>query len=233
MNTYRLTKVYAYLDPRKPGKYEYKFEGGIYRPKFEPFYIGCARFQNHRRHFRYSENEKVRDRISNIRNENKIPILRILKFYKERKDALIFEKKLIIGIGRLNLNKGPLLNKVNGGPGTEGLIISQERRERIRMMNTGRKASSETKKKMSNKKKGKLHPMYGKHVSEKTKAKIKKSLVGRFAGDKNPSAKLDHRKALKIRKKYANSNISQGQLASEFGVCQSPISLILLNKLWT
>lgn len=51
-------------------------------------------------------------------------------------------------------------------------------------------------------------------------------------GEKNPRAKINKEKADKIRELYKNQKISQQKLGDIFGINQTQVSRIILNKLW-
>jgi len=60
-----------------------------------------------------------------------------------------------------------------------GIIRSEEFKEKVRQANLGKKASDETKKKMSEARKGEKNANFGKHLSEEAKEKISKKNKGR------------------------------------------------------
>jgi hypothetical protein len=113
--------------------------------------------------------------------------------------ACELEIKLIKEIGRKDLGLGPLINLTNGGEGTIGRIVSEKTREIARKNQTGKTFNEETRKKLSEMKKGVPKPetfkvkMYeiqkerggffgGKKHTEETKKKMSENLKG----DKNP-----------------------------------------------
>jgi hypothetical protein len=51
-------------------------------------------------------------------------------------------------------------------------------------------------------------------------------------GENNGSAKLSQQDAETIRSRYNNGDITQRQLAEEYGVCQGTITQIVCNKIW-
>lgn len=115
--------VYVYLDPRKPGNYNY----GEYHFDYEPFYIGKG---NNGRAYRHltgkGYNKHLNNKIRKIQNEKYIPI--IIK-YKEcllENDSFILEINMINTIGRHDLYTGPLCNHTNGGEGSSGHKCSEE-----------------------------------------------------------------------------------------------------------
>ena len=108
--------VYAYLDPRKPGKYVY----GEYSFDYEPFYIGKGGTKRQiKRHL-----FETRDRTKNTMKYNKIqkiiketgnnPILIKVKNNLKENEAFAIEDILIQLIGRIDLKNGSLTNLTNG-----------------------------------------------------------------------------------------------------------------------
>jgi len=121
--------VYIYLDPRKPGKYEY----GDYCFLYEPFYVGKGKENRYLAHI----NQKETIKKSNLHKYNKIQnileqwyeledyIIKI-KEYMSEDDSFELEKTMIDNIGRYDLNKGPLTNLTNGGRANNGHIYTEE-----------------------------------------------------------------------------------------------------------
>lgn len=186
---YLKTKVYAFLDPRKPGKYEYVFKGGVYRPKFEPFYIGSSKYDHLYRHLCGTRtNRFMIKKINKIRKEGYDPIVTILKCYNQRHKALKLESALILSIGRADIETGTLLNLTNGGIGPSHL-------------------NDETKKKMGKlikiKNAGEKNPFYGKHHTKKSKEKMSKFQKIRFSNQEEIE---------KLRKKALRKNLSEETL---------------------
>ena len=92
----------------------------------------------------------------------------------------------------------------------------------------GIKRSEEYKQKMSEIKSGENHPMFGKHHDEETKRKMSDAL----GGENHPQAILNQPQVDEIRFRYKNENISQQQLAKEYGVSRSCIQAIVQNTRW-
>ena len=75
----------------------------------------------------------------------------------------------------------------------------------------GKHHSEESKKKMSEAKKGEKHPMYGKHLSEETRRKISEAEKGKLTGEKHPFYGKHHSE--KTKKKI--SEAEKGKPRSE------------------
>ena len=115
--------VYAYLDPRKIG--EYNFDE--INSNFEPFYIGIGQGDRKDSHLRFVKKRKYKncykyDKINSILQDGFLPIIRVIKLFTKRSEANAYEIHLIDIIGRHDFGKGPLTNLTNGGDGTHGQI---------------------------------------------------------------------------------------------------------------
>lgn len=247
-------KVYIYCDPRYSNNdegYEYKFKKGILKLKNKPFYVGCARRNNHLRHLTGNRSSKlVCRRIKKIREEKLEPIIKILRIYKDRKRALKLEEFLIIGIGRQDLKIGPLLNKLDGCKNLSPKackIRSEDKkrnwedpeyRKKISIKRKKTWENPEYRKKISVKRKKVWeNSEYRKKISVKIKevwknSEFRKKMNKKRSGEKNPNAKLTEKKVLRIRKLYKERNISQYKLAEKFKVSRSCIQYIIARQIW-
>lgn len=109
--------VYVYLNTMKPGNYIYNDISFDY----EPFYVGKGknnRFLSHlnkvKNKNKYKTNSKF-EIIEECLNNSLEPV--ILKLYSniDEDTSLNLEKQTILKIGRLDLMKGPLTNRNDGG----------------------------------------------------------------------------------------------------------------------
>lgn len=128
--------IYAYLDPRKPGKHVYDDITFDYLP----FYIGMSKNKN--RKFNH-----INDSIKNKKGRNKRKIELIQKLIKNKLEPIIItlyenlsniealnkEVELIEKIGRVNIKTGPLLNVLPGGQTIESEIISLKLKKNKRL----------------------------------------------------------------------------------------------------
>ena len=112
--------VYVFVDPRKPGIYNY----GDYSFLFEPFYVGKGKGNRLKRHLNESQlnsnNNPHKERIlKKIIKKGFDPIQYavIIKNSITESNALDLEKNIIQLIGRHNLNSGSLTNLTDGGEG--------------------------------------------------------------------------------------------------------------------
>jgi hypothetical protein len=69
-------------------------------------------------------------------------------------DACEIEKGLIKSIGRKDLELGPLVNMTDGGEGIHGMLFTSESKKKMSEIKKGRKFSDEHKKKLSESHKG-------------------------------------------------------------------------------
>lgn len=122
--------VYVYLDPRKPGDFNY--EG--YQFKYEPFYIGEGhkyRINDHLKSWYLKKyTNKFKTNIINkiIKETNKNPIVIKYKENLTEQEALNLEVLMIKTIGRRDLKLGPLVNLTDGGEGTRKVVYSKKQR---------------------------------------------------------------------------------------------------------
>jgi hypothetical protein len=130
--------VYALLDPRKPGKYEYSCSFGKVSFDHEPFYVGkgyAHRISSHERHARNHPEPTQGDLKSNkIRSIHRaqlsvISVKIITDVYEDH--AFSTETELIEKIGRF-VDGGCLANLCVGGLGQVGNLTSEETRARMR-----------------------------------------------------------------------------------------------------
>lgn len=147
--------TYLFLDPRKPGKYNY----GNYTFDYEPFYVGKGIGDRYLIHLK-----ETRETAYNPYKFNKIQkILNLnmnIEYYfinnLSEDEAFKNEIELINLIGRIDLNNGVLTNLTNGGDAPPRFDELREeikllKIEATRKVNKGRKISDETRKKMSGK----------------------------------------------------------------------------------
>lgn len=135
-------------------------------------------------------------------------------------------------------------NMTSGGDGCHDL--SEESKEKMRAAHLGKKASSETRLKMSKSQRGRvMSPDHCKNlsiarlktISEKGPQSLSeetKRLIGETSrGSKNPSAKLDENKVREIKKLLLEGNLKQHQIASMFNISRVTIGFIKNGRLWT
>ena len=183
--------VYAYLDPRKKGEFSY----GDYKFEYEPFYIGKGCQERCLDHLQPNRLQTEKNtykgrKIKKLINEGYTPIIQKISCNIFEVDAFELEAKLIKVIGRKNLKLGPLTNLTNGGEGFSGLIKTEEHRERLRQSNLGRKASEETKQKISQSLIGKRGRNTGNKHSEETKKQISETKKGTLSWNATPVIQL-------------------------------------------
>lgn len=184
--------IYIYLDPRKPGKYEYD----EYSFDHEPFYVGKGKNNRYKpiTHISRDSNTYLINKLCKIGYDN-------IKIYRRKnltgQEAFKLEKFWITAIGRKDLGLGPLVNLTDGGEsGPVGCIRSKEVRYKISNTLQGHKVSKETREKQRKAKegkplskgfihrqlnplKGKDHPNFGKSMSKEQREKISQSLKGK------------------------------------------------------
>lgn len=99
----------------------------------------------------------------------------------------------------------------------KGKIISDEHKDRLRECNTGKIASLETRKKISQRMSSGNHPLFG----------------SKKPGEKSGNHKLTNNDVLKIRELLKNKLMTQKQIANIYKIKQSTVSLIKIRKTWS
>ena len=103
-------------------------------------------------------------------------------------------------------------------------------KEKLRMINIGKKASEETKKKMSENnywkgkdRSGENNPMYGEHHSEETKQKISESLKGKAFSEEHKKNISNSKKGTKLSDEHKQkiSESIKGENNPFYGKCHS------------
>ena len=132
--------VYAYLDPRKNGRFSY----GEYIFEAEPFYIGKG--YDKRLDFHMKEacvTSKNSLKLNVIRKIKKVsgidPIVIKVKEFLTEKQSYVLENYLIKTIGRRDLGTGPLTNLTDGGEGESHRIFTEEHKDKMSKSAMGRK----------------------------------------------------------------------------------------------
>jgi len=179
--------VYEYRLPESEGGHTYYVGQGNYSRPYKPH-----PYRGHKR------NPCIKPK-----DKNQIVIIKDNLTEQEAKDL---EIKLIAKHGRIDLGEGYLINKTDGGEGTNGIIVSEETRRKLSEANKGnthteetrRKLSEaakgkifteETRRKLSELKKGKNNPNFGKSFTEETKRKMSEAAKGKIFTE-------DHRRKL-------------------------------------
>jgi len=201
--------VYVYLDPRKIGDFSY---GEEFKFENEPFYIGKGRNDRKYHHLnmakgskKVTSNKHLIYKIKNILQEGLVPIIVEYKNSMDNDSALKMENKMVLSIGRKDLNLGPLTNLCDGGE-RQNYNLSQETKDKISSTlkgkvtwNIGRKHTNEAKRNMHKFpqnhipwNKGKTGVYSGQHlaamknrvVSTETREKISKANKGKVNPNK-------------------------------------------------
>ncbi len=120
--------VYCYMDPRKPGNYQYDSIEICFL--YEPFYIGKGKKSRIKSHIssyelnnqkRISHNRLKNSKIKSIINDGLTPFyIKIFENLSEQ-DSNIIESFLISKIGRIINKSGTLLNISDGGDGGDNM----------------------------------------------------------------------------------------------------------------
>jgi hypothetical protein len=131
--------VYVYLDPRKPGNYNYI----NYNFEYEPFYIGKGKERRYKTHLEKVKNGICKDLlkdyiIKELLSLNLEPIIIKYRDNMKENEALELEKNMIISIGRVDLKTGPLSNLSNGGQGISNRKFTDTHRKNLSLARKGK-----------------------------------------------------------------------------------------------
>ena len=117
-------------------------------------------------------NKELQEEFNKIRNENKEIIFDIYAKHITEQESLNLEIKLIAEYGRLDLGKGTLYNKTDGGRGPTNAVLTKKQIDLRKKVWLGRNHTGETKVKI-----GVFHKR--KIVSEETKEKQRIAALNR------------------------------------------------------
>jgi len=216
--------IYLYLDPRKPGKYCYEQCTYLY----EPIYVGKGMNGRCFDHLKYLKNKKrsyFKYKLQAILNEGLTlqNYILILRSHLAETEAFMLEKGLINEIGRQDLNLGPLTNLTDGGEGASGAIRTKETKRKLSDAKKGEKNPRFGKPSLNS---GKPGPNKGRPLSEEHRLKISKGNTGKkmseearrkisemsnHSGKNNPMYGKKHSE--ETRKKISKATI--GKIVSE------------------
>lgn len=177
--------TYVYLDPRKPGQYQY--DNLPFSFLYEPFYIGKGKGRRYKDHLRECVvttcNTHKNNRIRKIKRDGFEPLISKLKENLTEDEAFSLEREYILTIGRRDKKTGPLTNLTEGGDGPSD--ISEETRQKLSRLCKGVPKTEEHKRKIAESNKGKhdytkeqrekaRQRRLGSVTSEETKEKLRK-----------------------------------------------------------
>jgi hypothetical protein len=141
---------------------------------------------------------------------NKPPKDRII-FLKQNlteEEAFKHEKYMIAVFGRKDLGTGILHNRSDGGDGPSNL--SEETRKKMSEAKRGKKHSEETRKKRSENCKGSKNHFYGKHHTEEAKEKLRVINTGKTLSEEQ-KIKIGESNTGRILSEQARENIRQSK----------------------
>ena len=154
------------------------------------------------------------NKISKILSLGLEPVIRIEESQLSENESFEMERFYILKYGRSDIGTGILTNLSDGGEGQSGWDPPEEYRinmsksvsgskngmfgkkqkeeskNKIREKATGRKFKPDVIEKMSFDRMGEKNNFFGKNHNKESREKMSKSHLGKFEGEKNPSAKL-------------------------------------------
>lgn len=138
---------YIYLDPTKPGRYEYLIDNNVIRLEYEPFYVGKGTKKRYKQHKYGCSGRFMKYKMKSLLSKNIDPIVTILDYVSEV-DSLTLEERLINTIGRRDLHKGPLCNLTDGGEKGFNRKLTKETKDKLSKINKNKTLSEEHKRKI-------------------------------------------------------------------------------------
>ena len=208
--------VYVYLDPTKPGDYNY----GKYHFDYNPFYVGKGsngRFKDHLKDVcqENNKNEHFINTIKKIKRVcNTIPIIVKYQEMLLEQDSFDLEIKMIATIGRYDLKRGPLCNLTDGGEGSSGYKHTEETKRKISESEKGKIFSVKVRRKISITKKSQNIKM-----SDETKEKIRKARTGmkltEVAKEKVRQANIGKKATSEARRNMSKAQIKRFALTRQ------------------
>jgi len=145
---------------------------------------------------------------------NKPPKDRII-FLKQNlteEEAFRHERYMIAVFGRKDLGTGILHNRSDGGRGASN--PSEETRKKMSEAKKGKKQSEETRKKQSESRKGSKNYFYGKHHTEETKEKLREINTGKKLSEET-KLKISESGTGRILSEQTKENIRQSKMGEK------------------
>lgn len=223
----------------------------IFRPDGTPCYVGKGHGRRADHHRRFTRNRHLKNLFAKYGD---LPIARVREHLTDA-EACATEIALIAAIGRRDLGTGPLINLTIGGDGAAGHIRTPEMRAKLSAALKGRKFTAEHLKAMSLSRLGKKRDpascakqaatMTGRKRPEQSaalKGRPRPEVATWMRGRKFPeqSAKMtDNKRGARLLEEQviaifqrAHAGERQTNLAAEFGVSKSLVSVIVNAKRW-
>jgi hypothetical protein len=120
-----------------------------------------------------------------------------LKQNLTEEEAFKHEKYMIVVFGRKDLGTGILHNKTDGGDGASGYVFSEETKRKLSEAKKGKKHSEETRRKHSERMKGENNLNYGKSPSEETRRKRSEANKGKKHSEETRRKQSEAKKGIK------------------------------------
>ena len=159
-----------------------------------PRYVGYGHGNRAYSHLVKTHNKSFAGWLKNLKDVALAPII-IKEEVRSKEEAKMLEIFWISIYGRKDKGTGCLFNHTNGGDGGSGRIYSHSDETKKKMSETrkgkktwiiGKTHTEETKKKMSDSRIGDQNAFFGKCHKEETKQKQSTIMTGRLVGENNP-----------------------------------------------
>jgi hypothetical protein len=138
--------------------------------------------------------------------------------------ALALERRLIKWWGRVDNNTGILRNLTDGGEGSNGKVMSDDTKRKLREAFLGKPAPKSKYEKSSSYVSG----MSGKKLTLAQRLKHSKNNTG----EGNPRAKLNEQKVLEILKLLKDPNNLTNDIADKYNISYATVIAIKNRRLW-
>ncbi|WP_263787297.1 LEM-3-like GIY-YIG domain-containing protein [Salinibacter grassmerensis] len=190
------------------------------------FYIGKGTGYRHENHFYSSttgDNPYKDNKIAKLQRQGYEPFSKIIKGGLTEEKAYALEEAIL---QRDDVYEN-LTNMTRGGKGVKAGEDHPSKREEVRKKmseaHKGKTFSEETRRKLSKALSGRTH-------SEDSKRKMSKNTNTK--GEENPDSTLTKEEAATVKWLARNSNMTQKEIASSYGIDQTNVSLIKRDKSW-
>lgn len=175
-------------------------------------YIGYTKFQLEKRLKQHKKEAKTLNKDNTYKTKNhrcnwlrkNLNDVKIILIEDDIFNWNITKEREIYWISYYRQSGIKLVNSTNGGDGSLGVKMTEENKEHLRQINTGKKASKETRQKMSEVRRG----------------------------ENNPFSKLTENDVIEIRRLIQNKELSRNEIAKKFNISKCSVNGIIIGRSW-